>query len=110
MKFERDSQRISTKMAKALKEQLSLKEDCTPKEEIVSKPYDPRDETRLLFNNPELSDVRLIVDGQTVYGHKFVLAMGSPVFDRLFFGELKVERDVIEIQDVTKPGFMNALR
>ena len=76
----------------------------------VSKPYDPRSETRSLFNNPELSDVRFLVDGQTVYGHKVVLAMGSPVFKSMFFGELKEQRDVIEIKDLTLVGFKNALR
>ena len=73
-------------------------------------PYDPRIATRSLFNNSELSDVRFLVDGQTVYGHKFVLAMGSPVFKSMFFGELKEQREVIEIEDLTSVGFMNALR
>ena len=72
--------------------------------------FSPLTETRSLFNNPDLSDVRFLVDGQTVYGHKFVLAMGSPVFKSMFFGELKEKREVIEIKDLTSVGFMNALR
>ena len=72
--------------------------------------FDPRNETRSLFNNPELSDVQFLVDGQTVYGHKLILAMGSPVFKSMFFGELKETREVIEIEDLTSAGFMNALR
>ena len=63
-----------------------------------------------LFNSPEMSDVRFLVDGQTVYGHKFVLAMGSPVFKSMFYGELKEQREVIEIKDLTSVGFKNALR
>ena len=78
--------------------------------ETRSKSYNPQSETRLLFNNPEQSDVRFVVDGQTVYGHKFVLAMGSPVFKSMFFGELKETREVIEINDLSLVGFMNALR
>ena len=78
--------------------------------ENVSNSYRPQIEVRSLFNNPNRSDVRFLVDGQTVYGHKFVLAMGSPVFDRMFFGELKEQREVIEIKDLTSVGFMNALR
>ena len=76
----------------------------------VLKPYDPRNETRSLFNNPKWSDVRFLVDGQTVYGHKFVLRMGSPVFESMFFGELKEQSDVIEIEDLSLVGFKNALR
>ena len=79
-------------------------------EKNVLKPYSPLTETRSLFNNPDLSDVRFLVDGQTVYGHKFVLAMGSPVFKSMFFGELKEKRKVIEIKDLPSVGFMNALR
>ena len=79
-------------------------------ENDVSMPYNPLTETRSLFNNPKRSDVRFLVDGQMVYGHKFVLAMGSPVFESMFFGELKEQREVIEIKDLSPVGFMNALR
>ena len=73
-------------------------------------PYSPLTETRSLFNSPELSDVRFLVEGQTVYGHKQTLAMGSPVFRSMFYGELKEKREVIEIKDLSLVGFMNALR
>ena len=73
-------------------------------------PYSPLTETRSLFNNPKLSDVRFAVDGQTVYGHKLILAMGSPVFERMFFGELKEKREVIEIKDMSSVDFMNAIK
>ena len=76
----------------------------------VLKPFDPRNETRSLFNNPMWSDVRFVVDGQTIYGHKVILAMGSPVFGRMFYGDLKEQRDVIEIKDLSLVGFKNALR
>ena len=78
--------------------------------ENVLKPYDPRNETRSLFNNPKWSDVRFLVDGQTVYAHKVILTMGSPVFESMFFGELKEQSDVIEIEDLSLVGFKNALR
>ena len=67
-------------------------------------------DTRPLFNSPEISDVRFLVEGQTVYAHKFVLAMGSPVFKSMFFGDLKEQREEIEIEDLTSIGFSNALR
>ena len=76
----------------------------------VSKPYSPLTETRSQFNNPKRSDVRFLVDGQTIYGHKYVLAIGSPVFDRMFYGDLKEQRDVFEIEDLSLVGLKNALR
>ena len=78
-------------------------------EETVS-PYDPRGQTQSLFNNPELSDVRFLVENETVCAHKLILAMGSPVFKNMFFGELKEQRSVISIIDLTTSGFKNALR
>ena len=74
------------------------------------KTYDPRNETQSLFNSPEMSDVRFLVDGQTLYGHKQILGLCSPVFKSMFFGQLKEQREVIEIKDLTLVGFKNALR
>ena len=76
----------------------------------VEVPYNPLTETQLLFNNPKLSDVCFLIDGQIVYGHKQTLALGSPVFESMFFGELKEQHEVIEIKDLTAIGFKNALR
>ena len=73
-------------------------------------PHDPQQGIKPMFNNPKLSDVRFLVEGQTVYGHKFVLALASPVFESMFYGELKEKREVIEIKDLTLVGFKNALR
>ena len=78
--------------------------------ENVSKPYNPRNETKSMFNNQKRSDVRFLVEGQTVYGHKVILGMGSPVFHSMFFGDLKETRDTIEIEGVSLIGFKNALK
>ena len=77
---------------------------------VPSKPNRIVNEVRSLFNNPEQSDVRFLVDGQTVYGHKVILGMGSPVFKSMFYGELKEKREVIEIEDLSLVGFKNAFR
>ena len=69
-----------------------------------------RDQFRSLFNNPRCSDVRFLVDGQTVYGHKFLLSLGSPVFERMFGGDSTENQDVIEIEGLSFAGFTNALR
>lgn len=77
------------------------------REEVL---YHPAEGNRPMFNNCDLSDVQFLVEGQIVYGHKFVLAKGSPVFKSMFFGELREQSDVIEIEDLTLVGFQNALR
>ena len=71
---------------------------------------DPQNGNKQLFNNQRLSDVRFLVDGQILYCHKVVLALGSPVFESMFFGQMKEQRDVFEIDDLTLIGFKNALR
>ena len=74
----------------------------------MTKPNDPRNKP--LFNKPKKSDVRFLVDGQIVYGHKQILAAGSPVFKSMFFGDLKEQREEIQIIDLSLVGFKNALR
>ena len=80
----------------------------------MSKLYRIQNEARSLFNDPKQSDVRFLVDGKTVYGHKLILGMGSPMFYRMFFGDLKKQWDngsgVIEIEDLSLVGFRNAIR
>ena len=76
----------------------------------ISKSSDPQDGNKPLYNNPEMSDVRFLVDGQTVYGHKVILGLVSPVFKSMFFGDLKEKREVIKIPDETLVGFKNALK
>ena len=79
-------------------------------EKNIPKPKPFQIDARPMFNDPEISDVHFLVEGQTVYGHKLVLAMGSPVFKSMFFGELKEKREEIEIEDLSLIGFKNALR
>ena len=45
-----------------------------------------------------------------MYGHKVILSTNSPVFYRMFYGDLKESRDTIEIKGVSLAGFKNALR
>ena len=78
--------------------------------ENVLEPYDPRNETKSLFNSQKWSDVRFIVEGQTVYGHKLILSLGSPVFSNMFYGDLRETRETIEIENFSLIGFKNALR
>lgn len=63
----------------------------------------------LQFNDPELSDVCFKVEGKSLFAHRFILAIGSPVFKSMFYGQLR-EQNEIEINDLTAVGLENVLR
>ena len=60
-----------------------------------------------MLNNELFSDVKFVVrksDGeseskQVIPAHKFVLSIGSPVFEAMFYGEVAETRDSIELPD-----------
>ena len=66
-----------------------------------------RERTKFMLNNDLFSDVKFVVresDGeseskQVIPAHKFVLSIGSPVFEAMFYGELAETRDSIELPD-----------
>ena len=66
-----------------------------------------RERTKFMLNNDLFSDVKFLVrkgDGeseskQVIPVHKFVLSIGSPVFEAMFYGELAETRDSIELPD-----------
>ena len=67
-----------------------------------------------LFNNEILSDVHFVVgkgEGmQRIPAHKFVLAVGSAVFDAMFNGRLSTHQREIELPDVEAQAFLALLR
>ncbi|KAI0987077.1 hypothetical protein GJ496_005215 [Pomphorhynchus laevis] len=71
-----------------------------------------------LFLNPHLSDVtfRLRYDKNDENhfidypAHRFILAMSSPVFYAMFYGQLKTDNHIINIVDVDASAFKNLLR
>lgn len=68
-----------------------------------------------LFNSETLADVHFIVGlgnpPTRIPAHKFVLSIGSPVFDVMFNGQLASTDEEIEIPDITDvPAFMALLR
>lgn len=81
-------------------------------EENVPKPYSLLDQARETFNQPDLADAFFVVgeNKERICVHRYVLAVGSPVFKQMFYGGLKEASDVIEIPDLTSTGFKNALR
>jgi len=67
-----------------------------------------------MFNNEILSDVHFIVGRdsmqQRIPAHKFVLAVGSAVFDAMFNGTLATQSDSVELPDVEPAAFLALLK
>lgn len=67
-----------------------------------------------LLNNSRMSDVRFLV-GETkveIFGHKTLLALGSPVFEAQFFGSVGsgAATDAIELPDMEPDTFLMFLK
>ena len=66
-----------------------------------------------MFNNEHLSDVKFVVRGndgesesrRSITAHKFVLSIGSPVFEAMFYGELAETKDTIQLPDIDYESF-----
>ena len=74
-----------------------------------------RERTAFLFNNSLMSDIAFVLtdpDGIQVRvpAHKLVLAISSPVFEAMFYGELAEKRREIELPDTERPYLLEFLR
>ena len=80
-----------------------------------------RERGKFLFNNELLSDVRFVVemcDGEddnkkrkmAIPAHKFILTMGSPVFFKMFNGEIAETSDSIDLPDCDYESLLELLR
>lgn len=67
-----------------------------------------------MFNNEILSDVHFIVgrgeSQERIPAHKFVLSVGSAVFDAMFNGTLANKADEIELPDIEPAAFLSLLK
>ena len=74
--------------------------------------------TRFIFNNELLNDVKFIVptsnseseSQKMIPAHKFVLAIGSPVFYAMFFGEMAETENSIELPDCEYESVLELFR
>ena len=74
--------------------------------------------TTFIFNNELLSDVKFIVpvsnseseSRKMIPAHKFVLAIGSPVFYAMFFGEMAETKNAIELPDCEYESLLELFR
>ena len=91
---------------------MSVKENWQTKRPTI------RERTKLMINNALFSDVKFVVrknDGESeskkvIPAHKFVLSIGSPVFEAMFYGELAETRDSIELPDCEYESLLELFR
>ena len=79
-----------------------------------------RERTKFMLNNDLFSDVKFVVrksdsEGESeskkmIPAHKFVLSIGSPVFEAMFYGELAETRDSIELPDCDYESLLELFR
>ena len=67
-----------------------------------------------MLNNDRLSDVKFVAakseSTQVIPAHKFILAIGSPVFEAMFYGELAETKDTIELPDCDNESLLELFR
>ena len=73
--------------------------------------------TKYIFNTALLSDVKFIVrvsngesKSKVIPAHKLVLALGSPVFYAMFYGQMADARESIELPDCEYEGLLELFR
>ena len=81
-----------------------------------------RERSKFIFNNDLFSDVKFVIGKQDSEGregkrrklvipaHKLVLAIGSPVFEAMFYGMLAETRDSIELPDCEYESLLELFR
>ncbi|CAH0550098.1 unnamed protein product [Brassicogethes aeneus] len=73
-----------------------------------------RERNALMFNNDLMADIKFLVGppGQTqvIPAHKYVLAIGSSVFQAMFHGGLAECKEEIEVPDVEPSAFLALLK
>ena len=76
-----------------------------------------KERCKSIFNQELLSDVKFVVrdsqggsESKKIPAHKFVLAISSPVFFAMFYGELAEKKDSVEISDCDYESLLELLR
>ena len=77
-----------------------------------------RERAKFMLNNDRLSDVKFVAANsngeseskQVIPAHKFILAIGSPVFEAMFYGELAETKDTIELPDCNYESLLELFR
>jgi len=76
-----------------------------------------RERCKSIFNKELLSDVKFVVrdsqggsESKKIPAHKFVLAISSPVFFAMFYGELAETKDSVDITDCEYESLLELFR
>lgn len=80
-----------------------------------------RERTALMVNNPLMSDVKFAISDDTnstnkdhgsqlIHAHKFLLSLGSPVFQAMFYGKMTDRRQEIPLSDCHPRSFIEFVR
>ena len=77
-----------------------------------------RERCKFMFNNELLSDVTFVVrdseggseNMKKIPAHKFLLAISSPVFYAMFYGELAEKKDTVDISDCDYKALLELFR
>ena len=78
-----------------------------------------RERNKYMFQNSLLSDVKFVMrksntseldEKDVISAHKYILAISSPVFFAMFYGDLAEKRNTIECPDCSSEGFLELLR
>ena len=77
-----------------------------------------RERAKFMLNNDRLSDVKFVASNsngeseskQVISAHNFILAIGSPVFEAMFYGERVETKDTIELPDCDYESLLELFR
>ena len=77
-----------------------------------------KEKCQFMFNNELLSDVKFVVrdsrggseNMKKIPAHKFLLAISSPVFYAMFYGELAEKKDSVDISDCDNESLLELFR
>ena len=112
-------ERVSTTDTKKVIWTVNLRETMAAVEENWQMKLSTiKERTTVIFNNELLSDVKFVVPAsqadsetrKTIPAHKLVLAISSPVFYAMFYGQLAEAKDCIELPDCEYDSLLEFLR
>ena len=112
-------ERVSTTDTKKVIWTVNLRETMAAVEENWQMKLSTiKERTTVIFNNELLSDVKFMVPvseaesetRKTIPAHKLVLAISSPVFYAMFYGQLAEAKDCIELPDCEYDSLLEFLR
>lgn len=84
--------------------------------EVDTLPPNLTERNKRMYNNSLMSDINFIVqDSETerkvsIPAHKYVLSIGSPVFYKMFYGDLSERSDSIELVDADSDSLLELFR